>query len=504
MKARLSARIAASHVILVASALFVFVVSVASITYRDVADVGTGVDRAVAMRLAPWLESYYRRNGSWSGVEELLRGELSTRASEPAIDDPMHGGRVRHRPWLMRRPRDSYGRIVPMMHERSRAFFSNQPVVVIDPDDRLVAIHGIDRDRAREIVAEAPGGVWRDRGVALRGADGVVAWLLVGSMIAEERNQLLDAVMDTMRRAIAVTSVFVLSAAAVLSAWWARWLLRPIRALDAAAREIATGNYESVVEVPSGEHELSMLARSFNTMAREVALQERSRRRFVADAAHELRTPIALVTARIDMLRDGVYRPEGEQWNALSRDVDRLGMLVDDLQLLARADAGRLSLTLTPMTLDGVIRDAHDRFAPAARAARVTLRTARPVAESPQVAVDPSRMGQVLANIIGNALRYAPGGSAIRIEGGRLDAGTVYIAVEDAGPGVPEADRERVFERFVRLDAHRGREEGGSGLGLAIAAEIVRAHGGSIRIEAAHHSEVGARCIITLPAYEPN
>ncbi|MCG8479710.1 MAG: ATP-binding protein, partial [Spirochaetales bacterium] len=494
MKAGLSARVAASHVILVAFALAVFVVSVASLTRHGVADVGAGVDRAVAIRLAPWLERYYRRTGSWAGVEELLKGELSTPAPVPATDDPARGGPPRRSsPWPIRRPRDSDGHMMPMMHERGRAFSSNQPIVVVGPDDRPVAIHGIDPIRAREIIGEAADGAWRDRGVALRGTDGVVAWLLVGSMIAGERNQLRDAVMETMSRAIALTALLVLSAVTVLSAWWARWLLRPIRALDAAAREIATGHYEGRVAVPSGEHELSMLARSFNTMAREVALQERSRRRFVADAAHELRTPIALVAARVDMLRDGVYRPGPDQWTALSRDIDRLGTLVDDLQLLARADAGRLALARTSMDLDALIRDARDRFTPAAEAADVTLNALRSAAELPRVAVDPSRMGQVFTNIIGNALRYAPRGSTVRIEGGRLDDATVYVAVEDAGPGIPEVDRERVFERFVRLDTHRGRDEGGSGLGLAIAAEIVRAHDGSIRIEAARHSETGSR-----------
>jgi signal transduction histidine kinase len=348
----------------------------------------------------------------------------------------------------------------------------------------------------------------REDGIPIRPGDGTTYTLFVGGMIEAQRNPLSSIVYRSMFRATALAGAALLAAVVAVSVFWVRRFLKPIRALQQGAEALGAGRYNHRVAVPPGEHELSTLARTFNAMAGEIENQESSRRRFVGDAAHELRTPIALLSTRVEMLRDGIYPANGEQFTALTEDLRRLHRLVDDLQILARADAGRLTLSVSPVPVTDLLDEARRQILPHADEAGITVAMGD-IAGTP-IAVDPARFQQIMTNILGNAIRHTPRNGTIRIESvpgsssenRSSEAGAVTIAIEDTGPGIPREERERVFERFVRLDDGRGRSDGGSGLGLAIAAEYVRILGGTIAIEDPRRTPRGARFVLTFPAAE--
>jgi two-component system sensor histidine kinase BaeS len=223
---------------------------------------------------------------------------------------------------------------------------------------------------------------------------------------------------------------------------------------------------------------------------------ERERQHAVADIAHELRTPIAIMQARLDAIEDGVYPLTPEQVTLLSGQTQLLTRLVGDLRTLTLADAGRLGLNPQGVNLGElaaqVVRDQQDRAA--ARSLSLTFRAAPPTLMPAALTADPDRVRQVTSNLIENALRYASSRVEVQIEA-TLDA--VQLHVDDDGPGIPAAQRDAVFTRFTRLDESRARDTGGSGLGLSIVWALAAAHGGRASVDRSPMG--GARFTVTLP-----
>ncbi|MGP4029524.1 ATP-binding protein [Actinomadura sp. 3N407] len=265
-----------------------------------------------------------------------------------------------------------------------------------------------------------------------------------------------------------------------------RRALRPVEAVRAELAEItAAGDLGRRVPVPDARDEIARLAATTNqTLAR---LQDSSARQrgFVADASHELRSPIASLRTQLEV---AAAHPELLDVDGLVEDVVRLQDLAADLLLLARLDAGdrapEQSVALGRLIRDEVGRRIGDR---------VPVRLS--IEDDPQVTGVPRQLSRVIGNLLDNAGRHAD--EAVRLSL-REEAGTAVVRVADDGPGVPPADRERIFERFVRLDDARSRDEGGAGLGLAIARDLVLAHGGSLTVGEA--PEGGALFEARLPA----
>lgn len=282
------------------------------------------------------------------------------------------------------------------------------------------------------------------------------------------------------------------AASALLAFLLSRRLARPILAVSAAAAGMARGDLSIRAPVLNGERELAELADNFNAMADNLQALETERRQAVADIAHELRTPLAIMQARLDALEDGVYTLNVDQVTLLSEQTQQLTRLVDDLRTLTLAEAGRLSLhtealDLTRLTA-GVVRDLEDR----AGARGVTLSLDAP---SPTpLRADAGRVRQIAVNLLENALQHAAG----RVQASVVtEGGSALLHVDDDGPGIPEGSREAVFTRFLRLDSSRTRGTGGSGLGLAIVQELAQAHGGSA--QAGQGPLGGARFTVRLP-----
>lgn len=469
MRSGIAPRLVLSHLLTAVLGLGVFIVVLLAVTEAQATAAGQRADQATAVQLAPWMARFYRERGSWDGLLTML-------------DDARE---LPHMP-MMRGP---MVRRVPAIDQELRALL-DQPILVLSRAGEVLAARNV----GARIVEMRRGDL--DRAVPVGDAERPLGYLFVGSMVHPDANPLRALFVRTTRTAAGVTALVVLIATAAASLLWTRWLARPLRALSGAASAMARGEYRTRVQVPPQRDELSDLAEAFNTMAAQIETQEEVRRRFVADAAHELRTPLSLVSARVEMLACGVYAPDEEQWRALQAGMDRMQGLVEDLQTLSRLESGRISVNLRAVDAGRLLSRVMAAFEPVAATRGVRIRIE---GESYPAWADPARMEQVLGNLLGNAIRYSPAGGSITLAAESTADGLVALRVEDEGPGIPEADRERVFDRFVRLDDSRDRAGGGSGLGLAIAAELVRLQNGRIRVEDARQGS-GARFVVEVAA----
>ncbi|MDX6239830.1 MAG: hypothetical protein QOG10_4645 [Kribbellaceae bacterium] len=270
--------------------------------------------------------------------------------------------------------------------------------------------------------------------------------------------------------------------------------LRPVEQIRSRVHGIGTGQLAERVPVPRTGDEIARLAVTMNEMLDRLQAGQETQRRFVADASHELRSPIATMMAVLDVV---VADDTGQAWQELRQvmeaETDRMRRLVEDLLLLAKADDDGLRMNRSDVDLDDLV-DAEIRRLRSAGGPAVQ-------AEVPAVRVsgDAAKLSQVIRNLADNAVRAARGTVRFTLA---ERGGTAIVVVEDDGDGVPAAERSRVFERFVRLDASRDRGSGGSGLGLSIVQEVVRGHGGTV--EVTDSALGGARFVISLPVAGPS
>jgi two-component system sensor histidine kinase BaeS len=272
-----------------------------------------------------------------------------------------------------------------------------------------------------------------------------------------------------------------------------RHLASPIGDAMEAADRVARGDYSARV-TPRGAPELRSLIASFNEMAGRLETNEEQRHRLIADVAHELRTPLAVIRGNAEGVLDGLYAADEQSLGPIVDETKTMARLLDDLQTLTMAETGTLKLyrqTVDPRALiDGVVT----AFAGQAAERSVELRAdlAGSAEAAPELDVDPVRIRQVLENLVSNALRYTPPGGSIAV-GMRREAESVAFWVADSGPGIRSEDLPHLFDRFTK-----SADSGGSGLGLAIAKTLVEAHGGVIGAENAPTG--GAVMTFTLPA----
>ncbi len=300
---------------------------------------------------------------------------------------------------------------------------------------------------------------------------------------------------DAVRTALIVAVAAAFLAAVVVSVALSARLSGPIARLATASRRIADGRYAERVPVTSPD-EIGELAGSFNRMAESLESTERRRLQLGGDVAHELRTPLAILDGYLEGFEDGVLAPSEPTWRLLRGETARLSHLVNDLQELWRAEARQLALSLTTVDASALLRAVQERFGPRAQERGVELRLDLASA-SLAVRADPERLGQVLDNLMANAVRYSPDGGAVMLQA-RPVGDEVVVAVIDQGPGLTAEQCEQVFERFYRVDPSRSRAVGGSGIGLAIARALTEAMGGRIWAESAGPSR-GSTFRVALP-----
>ncbi|HYO86592.1 MAG TPA: ATP-binding protein [Dermatophilaceae bacterium] len=292
-----------------------------------------------------------------------------------------------------------------------------------------------------------------------------------------------------------------LLAAGAVTWFLTRRLRRPLTELTDAARELARGHYTArVPDVGSGT-ELDTLAGAFNAMGARLENVEDTRRRLLSDLAHELRTPIATLTAYHDGLHDGITHLGAHSRVALCEQTDRLARLADDIDEVCTVEEGRLVLDLQPHAVGDLIRPAADGMRGRFADKGVNLLIDTDGAAGVRITADRTRIGQVLTNLLSNALRHTPTGGTVTLSAAH-EGGEMAIMVTDNGDGITAEQLPHVFERFYRGDNARDTGRSGSGVGLTISKALIDAHDGTITAASAGPAQ-GARFVIYLPRRMP-
>jgi signal transduction histidine kinase len=252
--------------------------------------------------------------------------------------------------------------------------------------------------------------------------------------------------------------------------------LRPVEAMRRQAATITSKNLHARLPVPAADDEVAALAETMNTMLDRIEAASAAQRRFVADASHELRSPLATIHANADLLEvTPLPETSARSVDRIHTETVRMAKLVDDLLLLARVDDQGLRLRKDDVDLDDLVYAERDRVVVENPALRVEGGV-----EPVRVTGDPDQLHRVLRNLVDNAVRHARNSVTISLTSA---GGEGQVLVGNDGPPIAAADRDKIFDRFVRLDDSRSRQGGGAGLGLPIARDIVLAHGGTLGVE---------------------
>jgi two-component system sensor histidine kinase BaeS len=305
-------------------------------------------------------------------------------------------------------------------------------------------------------------------------------------------------------RGILLAAVAVAMLAAGVAMIFSRRLTQPLEQMTTAAGRMAGGDYAARVAVAAPD-ELGNLATNFNEMAaalerdvRELQRQERLRRELIANVSHELATPLTAIQGFTEALLDGVVQEQGdreETTRLIAREAARLRRLVDQLRQVALFEGGAQALDRAPLDVPALAGETLDVLGGEIERKQITISNELP-ADLPAVYADGDRVTEILLNLLDNALRHTPQGGSIEIAGA-VEGRLVRVTIGDSGPGIAPENRERIFDRFYRLDASRSAATGGSGLGLAIVRSLVEAHGGTIYVE--ERQGGGAQFSFTLP-----
>ena len=284
--------------------------------------------------------------------------------------------------------------------------------------------------------------------------------------------------------------------AVVVSMFFSRSVIAPVRAMSQATHRIADGHYDERVQV-NGENELAQLAENFNQMAEKLSQIESMRRRLIGDVSHELRTPLTAIKGSMEGLMDGIFPANNETYQQVHAEAERLNRLVDDLQELSRVEARAYQLDVKALDVSALVKTVSKRLSPGFESKRISLELEL-APNLPLVLADEDRTVQVLTNLTGNALQYTPEGGRITISAKRINS-EIQFTVHDTGIGIPPEHLLHIFDRFYRIDKSRSRQSGGgSGIGLTIAHALIEAHSGRIWAESAGDGQ-GSTFNFTLP-----
>jgi signal transduction histidine kinase len=395
------------------------------------------------------IAGFYRTHGSWNGVQ-------------PAIDQMAKGGRV---DFLL------FGADRRLIASSSADLRNAH--LDLTPDGILTIERRVPSGRTHELI--------RGPQLIMRDAKGGVA----GSLFILPRRGGVSELPQTRSLDRSFFWIFLIATlfGIAMAIAIARAISKPVEQLTAAARRLESGDLTVRVE-PAGGAELEALAHGFNAMTAALDQNEELRRRMVSDVAHELRAPLTNIRCELESMQDGLTAPTPERIASLHEETMHLAALVDDLQDLALAEAGRLDIDPQPVAVAALARRAAAGIEPRARERGVTISCGGD--DDVIVLADARRIVQVLTNLLVNAVAHIEGSGDVRIAWER-SGGEALIRVIDNGAGIPADDLPHIFERFYRVDVSRSRSTGGAGLGLSIVRQLVTAHGGKAWAE----SEIG-------------
>ncbi|EGW41355.1 HAMP domain protein [Desulfosporosinus sp. OT] len=463
----------------------------------------TYVQQAFGERFNQMLSIYYESHSSWDGVQEYI-----TKLNQGPPDQK-----------FSRPPRDSQRFLVFNQADSVVAAASSKDLgksLAMFPLDTKISKQW----QAIKVGGQTVGHFWQDqRPTAM---DGRVAKAIGTSII------------QAMIIGLIITSLVALFLGLLLT----RHFTQPLNHLMEAVRNVGKGNLSSRVDV-KGNGDIATLARDFNRMTEQLARNEEVRRNMVADIAHELRTPLAVILGKLESIQEGVLPSTPETILPIQDETLRLIRLVRDLQQLSLAEAGKLPMSWKAVDLKQILERIIEQFAIEFEERELKIEV---IGDTAEIIGDQDRLTQVFVNLIGNALLHTPPGGSLRVLLGRVERPIedetihegntrfravfrrkgekpeemdraeksqgelrpgewVQVMVVDSGEGIPEEELEHIFDRFYRVDKARERESGGTGLGLAIAKEFIQAHGGSINVKS--KPGVGSCFQIFLPV-KPN
>ena len=410
--------------------------------------------------LAEALATYYSSQGSWEGVNSLVfwfPGRMGHVMGQGGMPGMMPG---MTRPWRFK--------------------LADENGVVIAPSRSVDIGQEFSPD---ELAASIPLAV-----------EGQTIGFLLPSPLMDSFSDLESAFLGQVSRTIVPVGIAACAVAILLGLLLTWQLTGPLRKLTSAAQGIAGGDLSQRVDIASKD-ELGQLGQAFNDMAESLGRAEKLRQNMVADIAHELRTPLSVMRGNLEAILDGVFEPTKENMASIHKETVLVSRLVDDLQELALAEAGQLKIEREPTDLAALIERTVNSVAPRAALDDITIVQDLTV-DLPPVSTDPQRMGQVLFNLLDNALRYSPPASTITVRARTMEE-VVQVDVMDQGTGLDSDELSLVFERFYRGDKARSRVTGGAGLGLTIVKQLVEAHGGEVWAES--EASEGTTFSLTLP-----
>jgi signal transduction histidine kinase len=342
--------------------------------------------------------------------------------------------------------------------------------ILVDASNRIVIYHGdLSSTRVGQLYQLAP----VDTRMPIIVRDLVVGWLIIPSsfMFPQGRAAL------TLLAPVFLISIFLALLTIIIGLLLLRRVVMPLSEVIAAARALSLGDLSTRVQV-TGPDDLRALSDSFNHMAGSLEGMVNERRNMLADIAHELRTPLTVIRGRLEGIIDGIYSADSSHVAPVLEETYLLERLVEDLRLLTLAETRQLPIERRAVDLNVLAARVIDLFQAEADEKGIALGLASE-AEQAWASLDPQRTGQVLSNLVSNALRYTPGGGRVQVLVSQ-DPGRVSLMVSDNGPGVPPEDIPHLFDRFWRGEKSRSRASGGAGLGLAIARQLVEAQDGTI------------------------
>lgn len=401
------------------------------------------------------LEAYYLGHGSWDNVELLV-----SRGDSP----------------------DS--KFIMMDWERS---------ILVDENRNVVLYYGKPYSSVPMELLIMPGRM-REMPITVNGR-------FVGALISDERE-----VPHTTKLAFDVLNPILLVSAIcagltlLIGILLMRRIVNPLAEVIAAAESVSAGNLKTRIKMSKSHDDLSSLIEHFNHMTETLERNDNERRALLADIAHELRTPLSVLRGRLEGIMDGVYTPNEVNIAQALEETYLLERLVEDLRLLTLAESRQLHLELKDTEIVELLKKTVTLFTPQAAGKSISLSLRN---EEPEIHLlaDAQRIEQVIGNLIGNSLRYAPSGGEIIVQVKKVDS-SVEVKVGDSGPGVPEEELSLIFNRFWRSEKSRARVSGGAGLGLAISKQLIEAQGGSVY--ATNRPEGGLEITITLPISGPS
>lgn len=322
-----------------------------------------------------------------------------------------------------------------------------------------------------------------------------IGYLLVKKTTTQP-DQFASDFLQSYGRSIAMIGALSVLLSAIAASLLAMHFRRPIQHLANGAKQLSEGRYGTRLNITRSD-ELGELSDSFNSLAEKLEQAEISRKQWVADTSHELRTPVSVLRAQIEALQDGVRTASPENIALLLRQVMSLNKLIDDLYALARADIGEQVFQIQEHCLNDLIDDVLASFSEKLVSAQLTLTTTYQTQAHDKIYLkaDPERLRQVFINLLENSVRYTAAGGQLILNIAQQSEGAsshVIITLKDSAPGVPEQALKNLSERFFRTESSRNRQHGGSGLGLALCRRIIEAHGGSIHFS---HADLGGLCV---------